>query len=76
LDRLVIENGSVAAWDSGALSGMQIVKLSDPSPAYPVRTGELIFRNSKVASSAFLSDFIVAQGRIETLILEVTNFLF
>ncbi|XP_045163910.2 uncharacterized protein LOC123528247 [Mercenaria mercenaria] len=70
LDRLVIENGTITSWDAAAMDGMQIVKFTDPSPAYPVKTGELIFMNSKLTSQSFPTGAFTKQGRIETLVLE------
>lgn len=70
LDRVVIENGTIASIDTATFSGVNITKVTTPSPSYPVKTGEIFIKNSKVTGGTLPATLLSGQTSLVSVSLE------
>lgn len=70
LDRFVIENGTIASMNAAAFTSVNIFKDTNPSPSYPVRTGELLFKDSAVAGGSLPSTLLNPLTNLESVTIE------
>ena len=71
LDRVVIENGTIASINGATFTGVNITKVTNPSPSYPVKTGEIFIKNSKVTGGTLPADLLNGQTSLVSVSLEV-----
>ncbi|XP_052820479.1 uncharacterized protein LOC128246328 [Mya arenaria] len=70
LDRLIIENGTIQSIDATAFTDVTIEKPANLTHDFYVKTGELVIRDSKVASGALPDTLLSGQSGIVSLTLE------
>jgi len=70
VDRIVIENGTIASMNAAAFTGVNITKATSPSPTYPVTTGELLIKNSKVTGNTLPTAMLSGQTTLVSVSLE------
>ena len=70
LDRFTIENGSIVSMDAGMLNGVTITRVYDEYRPFPITTGEVAFRNTKLTGS-LPSGLFSGQTDLYAVVLEV-----
>ena len=72
LDRFTIENGSIVSMDAGMLNGVTITRVYDEYRPFPITTGEIAIRNTKLTGS-LPSSLFSGQTDLYTVVLEVMH---